>query len=82
MKNGVFRYSPAVTKGLIKLLIFFNWAHTNAAWVYTDICKRILSQTGFALLVVLYRVHTKHFKHFSRTFQGPHQIFKEHPLGI
>ena len=26
-----FRYSIAITKGLIKLLIFFNWAPRNAA---------------------------------------------------
>ena len=72
MKNVFFFATTlAVTKGLIKLLIVFNWAHSNAALVYTDIRKCILSQTGFALLVVLYRVHTKHFNDFSRTFQGP-----------
>ena len=27
-----FRYSPAITKGLIKLLMFFNWAPRNVAW--------------------------------------------------
>ena len=26
-----FRYSMAITKGLKKLLIFFNWAYRNAA---------------------------------------------------
>ena len=30
-KMQFFRYSMAVTKGLIKFLIFFNWAPRNAA---------------------------------------------------
>ena len=31
VENTVFRYSPAVPKGSIKLLIFFNWVPRNAA---------------------------------------------------
>ena len=30
-KCGFFRYSLAVTKGLIKLLIFFDWAPRNVS---------------------------------------------------